>query len=129
MFESTRQTALKQFEHLEQKLIHDETLCATYRQIMKEYETFGHFTVTEKVGKYIIPRTVCKLTANNEMKLLVIFDGSARCRNGLALNDTLDTCPKLQRDLIDNLFKFRLFRYTFSVDICKIYKQILINRE
>lgn len=129
-FENTRQMALKRFEQIEQKLLRDEVLGVAYRQFMTECESLGYMTVTEKTGKYIIPHhAVCKVTVDDEIKLHVVFDASARCRKSLGLNDVLDEGPKLQRDLVDVLLEFRIFRYAFSTDICKMYRQILINDE
>lgn len=60
-------------------------------------------------------------------KLRVVFDGSCKSDSGISLNDILLVGPVVQSDLISILLKFRTFKYVFTADIEKMYRQILIN--
>lgn len=60
-------------------------------------------------------------------KLRVVFNGSSRTSSGLSLNDLLYTGSKLQVDLFDVFIRFRLFRYVFSSDVEKMYRQIQVH--
>lgn len=60
-------------------------------------------------------------------KLRVVFNGSSVSSTGLSLNDLLHTGAKLQRDLFDVLIWFRQFRYVFSTDVEKMYRQIKVH--
>lgn len=62
-------------------------------------------------------------------KIRVVFNGSSKSTNGTSLNDILHTGAKLQVDLINVLLFFRTFRYVFSTDIEKMYRQILVDPE
>jgi len=62
-------------------------------------------------------------------KLRVVFNGSSISSTGLSLNDLLHTGAKLQQDLFDVLIWFRQFRYVFSTDVEKMYRQIKVHSE
>lgn len=62
-------------------------------------------------------------------KLRVVFNGSSRTSSQVSLNDILHTGPKLQLELLDVLLWFRQFRYVFSADIEKMYRQINVHQQ
>jgi len=126
-FKDTHRIAVQRFEYLERKLKQNETLGVAYRSFMKEYEILGHMTVAEKPGQYIIPHHAVWKQEIGKSKLRVVFDASARSASGQSLNDTLYVGPKLQRDIVDVLLGFRLYRFAFSTDICKMYRQIKVK--
>jgi len=49
--------------------------------------------------------------------------------SGVSLNDILHADPKLQMDLLNVLIWFRQFRYVFSVDMEKMYRQINVHSD
>lgn len=128
-FNGMRRIAAKRFEHLERKLEQNEKLGVAYREFMAEYEALGHMTIAQSSGRYVIPHHAVWKQGIIHNKLRVVFDASARCDSGQSLNDALYVGPKLQRDIIDVLLGFRLYRFAFSSDICKMYRQILVNAE
>lgn len=44
----------------------------------------------------------------------------------MSLNNRLFSGPKLQQDIVDILTRFRIHKYVFTSDICKMYRQVLI---
>jgi len=42
------------------------------------------------------------------------------------LNQCLFTGPKLQQDIVDIMLRFRVHQFTFTADVCKMYRQILV---
>ncbi|KAF0748221.1 Uncharacterized protein FWK35_00023001 [Aphis craccivora] len=128
-FNGMRRIAAKRFEHLERKLEQNEKLGVAYREFMAEYEALGHMTIAQSPGRYVIPHHAVWKQGIIHNKLRVVFDASARCDSGQSLNDALYVGPKLQRDIVDVLLGFRLYRFAFSSDICKMYRQILVNAE
>lgn len=60
-------------------------------------------------------------------KLKVVFNGSSQTTTGISLNDLLHTGAKLQTDVFEVLVWFRQFRYVFSCDIEKMYRQIKVH--
>ncbi|KAF0754056.1 Uncharacterized protein FWK35_00018224 [Aphis craccivora] len=129
IFNGMKRIAAKRFEHLERKLEQNEKLGVAYREFMAEYEALGHMTIAQSPGRYVIPHHAVWKQGIIHNKLRVEFDASARCDSGQSLNDALYVGPKLQRDIVDVLLGFRLYRFAFSSDICKMYRQILVNAE
>lgn len=60
-------------------------------------------------------------------RLRVVFNASNRTSNGTSLNDRMLVGPKLQTDLTAVILRWRQFRYVYSADIAKMYRQILID--
>ncbi|XP_025191316.1 uncharacterized protein LOC112591650 [Melanaphis sacchari] len=128
-FARSRETALKRFESLERKLATDSKLKSLYKDFMAEYLALGHMSVAKTPGQYYIPHhAICK-NVGEDTKIRVVFDASAKDHSGMSLNRALLPGPKLQRDIVDILIRFRLFRHAFTADICKMYRQILILPE
>ncbi|KAF0709228.1 Integrase catalytic domain-containing protein, partial [Aphis craccivora] len=128
-FIRSRDMAVKRFESLERKLASDPKLKLLYTQFMSEYLELGHMSIAQTLGRYYIPHhAICK-TDEGETKIRVVFDASAKCPSGMSLNNALCPGPKLQRDIVDILVRFRLFRHAFTADIRKMYRQILILPE
>lgn len=78
-------------------------------------------------GKYIIPYHAVVKHVNNKIKLRVVTDASAYTSTGPYLNIILFSGPKLQGDIMDLLIYYRLHRYMFKADICKMYHQIIVS--
>lgn len=122
----SRQVALRRFENLERKFKSDLTLKRAYTDFMAEYISLGHMTVATEPGVYYIPHhAVFKSDPNS--KIRVVFDASAQSSSGHSLNSQLHTGSKLQQDLVDVLLRFRIHRHVFTADICKMYRQILVD--
>ncbi|XP_025204843.1 uncharacterized protein LOC112601423 [Melanaphis sacchari] len=128
-FDGMHKIAVQRFEYLERRLNQNKDLGVAYRNFMKEYEALGHMSVAKNPGRYIIPHHAVWKQESGKSKLRVVFDASARSASGKSLNDTLYVGPKLQRDIVDVLLGFRLYRFAFSTDICKMYRQIKVNAD
>lgn len=76
---------------------------------------------------YYIPHHSVIKNSSTTTKLRVVFDASAVDANMNSLNAQLLNGPRLQMDLLDHLIKFRIFKYAFTADIEKMYRQIWIN--
>ena len=57
-------------------------------------------------------------------KCRIVMNGSARAKNGYALNSCLYQGPCLFPDLVHLLIRFRLFFYVFMLDISKMFLRI-----
>lgn len=86
-------------------------------------------SIATRPGRYYISHHAVLKDPADVSKLRVVFDASATCYSGLSLNDCLHTGAKLQLDIIDILLCFRTFRFVFTTDVCKMYRQILINEQ
>lgn len=100
-----------------------------YKDFMAEYLALGHMSVATTPGQYYIPHhAICK-NDGVDTKIRVVFDASSKGPTGMSLNRALLPGPKLQRDIVNILIRFRLFRHVFTANICKMYRQILILPE
>jgi len=66
---------------------------------------------------------------NAANKIRVVFDASSKASSQLSLNQCLHAGPKLQLDILDIITRFRLNKFLFTADVCKMYRQILIRPE
>lgn len=76
---------------------------------------------------YNLPHHGVQHHAGLSSKLRVVFNGSCKTSTGTSLNDVLHSGSKLQIDLIEVLLWFRTFRYVFSTDIEKMYRQVMTD--
>jgi len=124
--------AARSFQNLEVRLNRDSELKAQYTNFMNEYLELGHMrsvNMNEEHPQYFIPHhEVFKMSQDGQSRQLrVVFNASAKTSNGKSLNDELFVGPKLQNDICEIISKFRLHNVVFTVDICKMYRQIIIH--
>lgn len=86
-------------------------------------------SLASRPGLYYIPHHAVLKDPTDVSKVRLVFDASASCHSGVSLNDCLFTGAKLQLDIVDILLRFRSFQYVFTTDVCKMYRQILMNSE
>lgn len=60
---------------------------------------------------------------------MLVFDASTVSSSGRLLKDVLCTGLKLQTDLHDIIFRYRLYKYIITADIIKMNRKILIHAE
>ncbi|KMQ87726.1 gag-pol polyprotein precursor [Lasius niger] len=99
---------------------------------MSEYKDLHHMRLvddnqTESQPNYYLPHHGVWKESSTTTKLRVVFNGSSRTTSRISLNNILHTGPKLQLELLDVLIWFRQFRYVFSADIEKMYRQINVH--
>ncbi|XP_055908728.1 uncharacterized protein LOC129943365 [Eupeodes corollae] len=131
---SSRQMAYQRFLHLEKKLEANPTLRADYIKCIKEYETLHHMEqisnddeVLNTPNHFILPHHAVIKESSTTTKTRVVFDAASKDSNGKSLNDYLLVGPKLQTSIIDLVIRWRTHRYTFTADIEKMYRQILVS--
>lgn len=129
LLKNSKALAEKRFLALEKKLLSKPELRADYQDFMEEYESIGHMRLSTRPGICYIPHQAVVKSISNELKIRVVFDGSAKTPSGKALNDVLFVGPKLQTDICDILCRFRVPKFVFTADICKKYRQILIPED
>lgn len=62
-------------------------------------------------------------------KLCVVFNGSASTYIGILLKDLLHTSPKLQKDLMFDLLRFRQHSVVVCADVAKMLQLIWVQSE
>ncbi|XP_070075756.1 uncharacterized protein [Drosophila takahashii] len=128
-FGGTLQGAIKRFKSVERRLQQNEQLRTQYVHFMREYTNLGHMREVPPEenatgNQFYLPHHPVL-----GRKLRVVFDGSFRDANGKALNDTLFTGPSIQRDLFAVCLRFRMYKFAFSADIVKMFRQIWVNEK
>ncbi|XP_062714008.1 uncharacterized protein LOC134290819 [Aedes albopictus] len=122
--------ATKRFFSLERRLAREPAIKEQYASFMREYETLGHMsavTVNENEAPnsaYYIPHHCVVKPTSTSTKLRVVFDGSSASSSGVAINDALMSGPNIQNDLFSILLNYRSYRYVFTVDVVKMFRQV-----
>ena len=128
----TKRIAQKRLEQQLLRLEKNVQLKELYNDFMAEYENLGHM---EEVGKhekepactfYFPHHGVLKMSSSTT-KLRVVFNGSQKSSTGTSLNEILLNGGMVQDDLFEIMLRFRSFRYVFTADVEKMYRQILVD--
>ncbi|XP_046868338.1 uncharacterized protein LOC124460789 [Drosophila willistoni] len=126
-FGDTLQGALNRFQSVERRLQQDANLRAKFVNFMREYFDLGHMRElppdeVNNAQRFYLPHHPVL-----GRKLRVVFDGSFCDTKGKSLNDYLFTGPSIQRDLFAVCLRFRMYKFVFSADIVKMFRQIWVN--
>ena len=102
-------------------------------KVFKEQLDCGVIERTEGPGlpgstAYLPHREVLK-NESASTKIRIVFDGSAKRKDNVSLNDILYKGPSLTPSLYELLIKFRLYPIAITADIEKAYLQIVRNIE
>ncbi|XP_051159301.1 uncharacterized protein LOC127280387 [Leptopilina boulardi] len=102
-----------------------------YFAFLTEYEADGHMVKApprdSSLTTYYLPHHGIIREQSTTTKLRVVFNGSSPSTSGASLNSILHTGEKLQKDISDILLWVRRFRYIFSTDITKMFRQIKVH--
>ncbi|UYV69239.1 hypothetical protein LAZ67_6002942, partial [Cordylochernes scorpioides] len=118
---------------LERRLALNDQLGMDYYKFMEEYEGLGHMTrlteipVGDQAEHCYLPHHAVLGGQPDRRKFRVVFDASAKTKNGFSFNDRLYIGPKLQRDILSILMNCRKHRIFIMSDIEKMYRQILVR--
>jgi len=130
----SRSAAVASLRRLERRLRSDVNQASAYSEFLTEYRTLVHMEWVSDPDaavsreRYYIPHHAVFRESSTTSRLRVVFNASSKASTGKSLNDYLLAGPKLQTDLADIILKWRLFRYVFTTDIAKMYRQILVDR-
>lgn len=127
---SSCEIAKKRFFMLEKRFEKDSEFKQKYVEFMRECEQLGHTCEARTEPKlnemiYHIPHHGV-VTSN---KFRVVFDASCQTDAKLSLNDIQMVGEKLQRDLHEQIMRFRRHAIGISADIKKMYRQVRIIPE
>ncbi|XP_026467699.1 uncharacterized protein LOC113371281 [Ctenocephalides felis] len=124
------QQAKRRFLHLEARFKRNTILKKQYSDFINEYIALGHAAVTnfDHSGMhYYLPHHAVFKKDSDQIR--VVFDASAVTSTGNSLNDVLYTGPKLQQSIFEILIKFRCYKFVFTADIVKMFRQIRVRKE
>nr|XP_012219380.1 PREDICTED: uncharacterized protein LOC105670437 [Linepithema humile] len=128
----SRAIAEKSLRNLIRRLDAHPAQAREYSDFLSEYELLGHMQVAPKSfshkGQCIyIPHHSVIRDSSTTTRLRVVFDASRATSNGSSLNDHLLAGPKLQSELPAVIMQWRQFKYVFTADITKMYRQIRVD--
>ena len=128
----SRRAAMQLFLTTERKLLKNVQLREKYSAFMGEYEELGHMaqidTLSDKT-KFYLPHHAVFRHHDQAGKIRVVFNASFKSSSSFSLNDKLLPGPKLQSELWVVLSRWRMFKYAFTADIVKMFRQIKVNRD
>ncbi|XP_032690349.1 uncharacterized protein LOC116853391 [Odontomachus brunneus] len=128
----SRFRAEKQLNTLVRRLHQQPAKFREYRAFLKEYESLGHSRVVSRASNSLAPcvflphHPVFRETSSTS-RLRVVFNVSSVTSNGSCLNDHLLSGPKLQADLPSVILRWRQFKFVYTADIAKMFRQILVD--
>lgn len=125
-------SALSQLLRMERRFQRDSKLEQLYREFMQEYIQLGHMNKVEvpiNEAAYYMPHHGVLKETSSTTKLRVVFNASARIGQNPSLNTFLMVGPTVQSSLWAILLRFRLYRYVFTADIEKMYRQIWVHED
>ncbi|XP_075150331.1 uncharacterized protein LOC142224446 [Haematobia irritans] len=132
---SSRFIALGQLSRMEQSLSKNPELQVQYTAVLDEYLSMNHMEETSceevfsdgKFFSFYLPHHAVVRPEHKSTKVRIVFNASRKSKSGYSLNDVLLTGPTLQTDLISTVLNWRKYKYVFSGDIQKMYRQILVH--
>ncbi|XP_071579890.1 uncharacterized protein [Temnothorax nylanderi] len=103
-----------------------------YSECLREYEALGHMrevpaSSSDDTQCVFIPHHPVIREGGSTTHLRVVFNASCPTSNGSSLNDHLLSGPKLQPDLAVVILQWRQFRFVYTADATKMYRQILVD--
>lgn len=128
---SSKPMAAAQFRHLEKKFARQQELAKAYRLFIKEYQSLHHMAecTSNKTPSCYLPHHCVQRADSSTTALRVVFNASARTSSGYTLNDLMKRGPNLQHDLLSLILRWRQYRYAFTADIEKMFRQILVTED
>ncbi|XP_011883742.1 PREDICTED: uncharacterized protein LOC105570900, partial [Vollenhovia emeryi] len=125
----TRGMALGSLRSMHRRFARDARLAQSYREFMETYESLGHMErvppeETANPSAWYLPHHAVVQCSGTAWKLRVVFDASRQTKGGYSLNHYMMKGPPLQRDLALILLNWRRYRFVFTTDIVKMFRQI-----
>ncbi|XP_029164818.1 uncharacterized protein LOC114936016 [Nylanderia fulva] len=128
----SREIAARRLSSLIHKLKSQPSITSEYCEFMRDYEDLGHMQPVSPVETHhsqvvYIPHHPVIREASSTTRLRVVFDASCKTTNGTSLNDHMLKGPKLQTDLQAVILRWRQYKFVYSADLAKMYRQILVD--
>ncbi|XP_045451572.1 uncharacterized protein LOC123660559 [Melitaea cinxia] len=123
-------TACAQFYQLERKFDKNKNLTYNYKQFINEYINLGHMHLITKANMtplYYMPHHAIERPDSITTSLRVVFNASGKTTSGVSLNDVLYRGPNLQQELLILVLKWRQYKYAFTADLEKMFRQIILH--
>ncbi|XP_029678862.1 uncharacterized protein LOC115244965 [Formica exsecta] len=129
---SSRPHAEKLFNLSLRRFCDKPEVAKEYGEFMSDYQRLVHMKPAPAARSQIeqsvyLPHHGVIRESSSTTRLRVVFNASSVTSNGTSLNDHLNAGPKLQTDLMSVILQWRRYKYVYSSDIAKMYRQIHID--
>jgi len=128
---NTYRRALQCLQSIERRLASRPSERIAYTDFMREYESLGHMRIAtarpDDASVVYLPHHPIVKTSSTTTKTRIVFNASAISASGKSLNDLQYIGPKLQADLSLMHLQWRTYKFVYTADIEKMYRQILIS--
>jgi hypothetical protein len=129
--DNNRSSCARSLQALERRFAREPSLKETYSSFLTEYERLGHMSVVPPPSTvqscWYLPHHAVQQQGPRGTKLRVVLDATRSNAAGCSLNSSLLTGPSLLGDLSLLLLRWRNYRYVFTSDIVKMFRQILVH--
>lgn len=125
---NSRNKALQRFYALENRFKRDPEFKEKYVKFMDEYLRLNHMCPASPLDPNQLHCYLLHHGVAFESKPRVVFSGKDQTTNGSSLNDIQFTGPRLQKDLMDIVMNFRIGQCAMTADICKMFRQIKLQK-
>ena len=127
---NTRPMAEACLKRIERRFGQQPDMEKAYKDFMQEYIDLHHMELVNGKVKnspifYLPHHPVFK--KDGSKKIRVIFNASHKNAQGITFNSMLHTGPKLQEDVLDSILRWSFFRFVFSCDVAKMFRQFLVH--
>ncbi|XP_072941856.1 uncharacterized protein [Epargyreus clarus] len=121
--------AIAQFYQLEKKINKQPEILESYKLFMHEYLKLGHMTTASGNSKpnCYLPHHCVRREDSTTTKFRVVFNASAITSSSMSLNDLMFRGPNLQHDLQDIIIAWRQYKYAYTADLEKMFRQIWLH--
>ena len=122
--------AQSRLEHLNRRFAKNPELEDRYREVFCEMEKEGFIEevssgeLTSPNPVFYMPHRPVVKESSLATKIRPVFDASARCSNGVSLNDCLNTGPSMIPNLPGILMRFRRWTVALSADVTKAFAHL-----
>ena len=125
-----RAEAEKRLKSLEKSLLRRPRVAERYKEAMnanldKGYVRKVHPDELDTRPGWYLPHFPVIREDKQTTKVRIVFDSAARCK-GVCLNDAMLTGPKLQKDVLETLLRFRLKPVALVADIKEMFSQVVL---
>ncbi|XP_055715164.1 uncharacterized protein LOC129809379 [Phlebotomus papatasi] len=123
----SKKQAMARFINMEKKFATNEQLRKDYSEFIHEYISLGHMSLAPPDGgKYYLLHHAVFKKESSTTKTRVVFDASCKTSTGKSLNSVLHAGPKLQQNLNQIIIRWCKYKYVYTADIEKMFRQIIV---
>ena len=129
-FKSNDDMAFSRLKNLEISLAKKPDIASAYGKIIEDYLEKGYIKKISSTNdeQWLLPHFAVVNNKKTSTKVRIVFDAAAK-HNGKSLNDAIYSGPKLQRELVDVLTRFRKAPVAISADISQMFLQVGLIEE